>query len=351
LFNLVRITDIWHTRFVKIPLFVPLLLFVAISFGARADQILLNSGDTVKGSILRRDGDQVVVSLDYGVVRYSAQNIKSVNGKAIPAVSTGLAPSAKPNQFPRWKTIVTALSSQTWATDFQQIPATVIDKGVMKNVPYVSFKCGGDYEMNIYGDPDNPAGVEIGVYRSLLTDDQAKKRCVAFIASILGDKLQRDVLLVMDQRKSLFERDGMSLEITPETDEDAYGAWWVSAYKEKALDGARASDKDLTAISVPRVPSAATAVGADPLRWSPSEMGYARGSKPANVNVNLTLTEKIIENSKKSDPSLSTTVPIVTSPPINTQAVDDSGISSGRVYVRGYYRKNGTYVSGYTRSR
>jgi len=201
----------WHTGNMSTPRFVlPLLAFFAMVVGLHADQILLTSGDSLKGSVLRRDGDDVVVGLDYGVVRYKAEAIKSVNGKAIPAVATAAAPTLKPNQFPKWKDIVSALSSKPWATDFRQIPATVIDKGVMKNVPYISFKCGGDYEMNIYGDPDNPASVEIGIYRSLLTNDEAKKNCIEFIASILGDKLERDVLKVMDRRKSLFEHDGMS---------------------------------------------------------------------------------------------------------------------------------------------
>lgn len=63
-----------------------------------------------------------------------------------------------------------------------QIPATVIDKGVLRNVPYKSYRAG-DYEVNVYGDPDQPARVEIGVYRSLLTSQDAKHNCVDFLTS------------------------------------------------------------------------------------------------------------------------------------------------------------------------
>ncbi len=320
----------------------PLIAFLAMIGLLRADQILLTSGEAIKGSVLRRDGDDVVVGLDYGVVRYNAQSIKSVNGKPIPTTGMMAAvPSLKPNQFPKWREIVSALLSKSWASDFRQIPATVIDKGVMKNVPYISFKCGGDYEMNIYDDPDNPASVEIGLYRSLLTSEEAKKNCIEFIASILGDKLQRDVLKVMDRRKSLFEHDGMSMEITPETDEDAYGGWWVSAYKEKALDAARAPDSIVASISVPTKAGVATNVEADPLAWSSSDMRYARKSTPVSGVPSATVS--ISASTQTSTPEVASST--------NSSPSDYSGYGGDRVYVRGYYRKNGTYVHSYTRGK
>jgi hypothetical protein len=68
--------------------------------------------------------------------------------------------------FPKSSEITAILGKQPWITSLRQIPATVVDKGVMRNVPYLSFQ-SGDYELNVYGDPDNPAGVEIGIHRRL----------------------------------------------------------------------------------------------------------------------------------------------------------------------------------------
>jgi hypothetical protein len=223
---------------------------------------------------------------------------------------------------------VKTLTAQPWASDFHQIPATVIDAGVKKNVPYQSFRCGSDYEVNVYGDPDSPAAIEIGVYRDLLKDAKAKENCVAFIASVLGEPTDAAILRLLDRRKDLVVRNGLSIEITPETAEDAYGGWWVSVYDEAALDKVRATQKELEQITVERAaarqavasqrtappqPSLASARSDDDelLGWSPSDMRYARAPK----------------------------------------APSSGGGGGGRVYVRSYYRKDGTYVHAHTRRR
>src|SRR5207249_3122550 len=76
----------------------------------------------------------------------------------------------------------------------EQIPATVIDKGILKNVPYLSHR-SGDYEFNVYGDPEAPSGIEIGIYNQLLADPSAKERCVNLMVALLdkerGSKLAR----------------------------------------------------------------------------------------------------------------------------------------------------------------
>ena len=79
--------------------------------------------------------------------------------------------------------MLVTLAIQPWATDFRQIPATVIDNGVLRNVPYKSYNAAKDYEVNLYGDPQSPAGLEIGVRGDLLNDDNAKKSCIGFICA------------------------------------------------------------------------------------------------------------------------------------------------------------------------
>jgi len=202
-------------------------------------------------------------------------------------------------------------SKQVWATSIQQIPATVIDRGILKNVPYQSFKCG-DYELNIYGDPDRPACLEIGVRNELLKNTEAKNNCVEFIKAMLDRSDDRAILLSLKRDKDLKKQAGMTFEITPETDEDAYGGWWVSVYDEALLDASRASEKELNLITQskeqikqPVQPSKRQ----DPPGWSADDLKNAR---PA--------------------------------PSAGSQA------SGGQVYVKGYTKKDGTYVQSHTRS-
>jgi hypothetical protein len=193
-------------------------------------------------------------------------------------LSTEVCPAEEDSRlgFPKSSEITALLGKQPWISGLRQIPATVIDKGIMRNVPYISFQTG-DYELNIYGDPGNPAGVEIGMYRSLLNDDAAKKDCIEFISKLLPEKTYRAALENLDHKKDLATSGAMTVEITPPTDEDAYGGWWVSAYYVTALDYFRASPAEIANITVPKSisPSSPQAVASG---WSPSDMKLARPS-------------------------------------------------------------------------
>ena len=131
-----------------------------------------------------------------------------------------------------------------------QIPATVIDTGVFKNVPYVSLRCGDDYEVNIYGDLDDPAAIEAGVYRKLLGDKDAKQNCLNFIMGLLKQSADKEVVRSLNLDKDIKERSGVSFEITPPDGEDAYLGWWISVYSEEKLNRSRASDEEMSSLTV-----------------------------------------------------------------------------------------------------
>jgi len=318
------------------------------------------------------------------------------------AISRGICVAEEDSRlgFPKCSEISLRLGKQSWAKDLRQIPATVIDKGVMRNVPYISFQ-SGDCELNVYGDPDNPAGVEIGLYRSLLADDAAKKRCLDFMSEMLPSQTYRALLQKLDPKKDAVTSSGLTIEITPPTDDDAYGGWWVSAYYVTALDYFRASPAEIANITVPKNMTT-TNSQAELSGWSASDMKLARPSTNLlEINVaSISIGGNKYERARivKRNPAEATiyhstgvaTYPLAQFSPdiqrtlgydptaadayIRTQAesqkaatqekteaqtqqpaqatVDDAqSYDSDRVYVRGYYRKNGTYVHSYTRRR
>src|SRR5947209_8407943 len=65
------------------------------------------------------------------------------------------------SRLPSLQTVVGAAHSQPWGEQLNQIPATVIDVGELRGVPYFSFGAP-DVELNVYGDPERPAALEIG---------------------------------------------------------------------------------------------------------------------------------------------------------------------------------------------
>jgi hypothetical protein len=224
------------------------------------------------GTAVRTNGDDVLLVMDYGAYNFSRASITKIQTEQIE-----VAELHNTNRLAIFKTVLLILARQPWASDLRPIPATVIDKGMLRNVPYQSFRCKDDYEVNIYGDLAHPAGIEAGVYRKLVGDDSAKSNCVNFLAGVLGNSTDRDIVNRLDRGRDLKNRDGITFEITPPSAEDAYMGWWVSVYSERELNLARASDEELKNISVPKAEVAKrTSRSEDASTWSAQDLKYAR---------------------------------------------------------------------------
>lgn len=185
-----------------------------------------------------------------------------------------------------------AAALKPWARDLKQIPSTVIDKGVLRHVPYTSYRAG-DFEVNVYGDPAAPAGFEIGLYGTLRDSGDAKKACFEFVAGLLDDAADRALLGSLRKDVDKQVRAGITFEITPPTAEDAYGGWWISIYSESTLDRSRATPKELERITTTRkdVKTADAKKDAAPLpvepvtqgRWGTDDLASARARKDVAV--------------------------------------------------------------------
>jgi hypothetical protein len=272
-----------------------------------SEEVRRNPKEAARLRDLAADRYQEIVKSFPGT-QAAADAQKLLDGKAVPdrpLPSVPRQPGPVPaERFPAERLSNLAYSVdlafiEDWGSEVKQIPATVVDKGVLMAVPYQSFRAG-NYEFNVYGDPEHPACLEIGVYKDLLGSLSAKQRCVAFMASLLPDPGDRCLLRSLNLNQDLRERGGLTFEVTPETAEDAYGGWWVSVYDTAALGKSRSSPQEREAITVQRdAPETSQAGG--PAQWSPQELALARpGGKT--------------------------------------------------VYVRGYTRKDGTYVQAHTRA-
>lgn len=219
------------------------LLALGILFG---DIILLKNGGKLEGVITHDKGDEVIVRLKYATVELDRSEIQEIIKKEGAA---GAAAAAA--RLPRWDKCVEAGAKQTWEGKWQQIPALVVEEGPLKNVPYMSFR-SGNFEFNLYGDPDAPAGVELGVYKDLLKNDAAKQKCIDTIAQMLGNPKDAEILKAIGLKETKKEREGMVFEITPDTAPDAYGGWWISVYDTALIDKARATQEELDRITATR---------------------------------------------------------------------------------------------------
>ena len=333
-----------HTESIPSSIIIGLILIVASATSALAvDTVVLASGTSLAGTVVRTNGDDILLVTDCAAFNFWRGSIKEI--KTGQAEMVGLTST---NRLSPFKVALTTLAQQSWSDGLRPVPATVIDKGILKNVPYVSFQCSDNYEVNIYGEPEHPAGIEIGVYRKLLDDASAKSNCLNFAAALLGAAEDRKVLLGLNVQQDLKVRDGLTFEITPPSAEDAYLGWWVSVYSEQALNAVRASDEDMSRITVAKSAVAkqqqkqSQAEAEDPTSWSAQDLEYARPA-PAIA---------------AAAPATPTVAPVAPYQPSSTPkygsasasyGTESSSGSGGSVYVHGYYRKNGTYVNSYAR--
>lgn len=254
----------------------------------------LKNGEKIEGTLLQSEEGQSLVQIKYGAVTVTTGDVASsqVLGEdaALPAGTGRLATLARALRL---------MAEQPWGSPLLQVPATLVTAGTLRNVPYASLRAG-NFEINVYGDPDAPAGLEVGVYGSVHSA-VSRRICLAALKRVLSDPADQAFLDTLPLDGAKKPRAGLTFEVTPPTASDAFGGWWISVYDEKALGEQRASDRELAAITIPRN-QIKTAPTPSVTSWKPHELRLSR--------------------------------------PEETQPGD-----GGRVYLRGIYRKNGAYVA------
>src|SRR5208282_164112 len=149
-----------------------------------ADVLILNTGNVVAGTILQQDEEGVLLQMKVGTYRYPLSLIRDVRREAATAPHV----SNNGRRIPDWAQILSLLANNKWSRGLKQVPAAVLTEGLWKNVPYISFRCrSGGYEINVFGDLNEPAAVQIGAMTYLKEDAAARTNCVNFICSVLSD--------------------------------------------------------------------------------------------------------------------------------------------------------------------
>jgi hypothetical protein len=100
----------------------------------------------------------------------------------------GSPPRAYLSRLPAAPTALEHLRSLSLGKGLEQIPATVVDRGPLRHVPYLSYRAG-HVEFNAYGDPDAPACLEIGLFGA--PDPGVRAQCRDALASLLPEAADR----------------------------------------------------------------------------------------------------------------------------------------------------------------
>jgi hypothetical protein len=321
-----------------------------------ADVVILEKGGVLTGKVLKQDDDGVLIQMESGTHRYPRSWIKEV--KKEPAAAPHVSNNGQ--RIPDWAQIVTLLANTQWSDGLKQIPATMIETGIWKNVPYISFQCQfGGYELNIFGDLGKPAAVQIGAMSFLKDSDEARSNCVSLICSVLANADDRKMVRALSWQQKVVQRNkGMTFETVTPSEWGAYGGWWVSVYSEDALAAARASDEELLTFTQPDVsapqPSVANAQPAAVTAGAVDQSGAAPPPPAATTTQPPpTTTTAYATYSTWSDEELATARRATPGPPGTpaTRGPVPAVASPAKVYPRTYSREGGTYRQPATRRR
>lgn len=158
---------------------------------------------------------------------------------------------SRKGSLPPWRVIANDLRTHDEVRSLVEIPATTITSGVFKNVPYISFRANDDIELDIYGDPNDPAGIEIGIFGGRRSNTKLQRALRGYLAGFLTTREEIAALYGIDLREGKASAGDIVFEATPPTAEDAFGAWWISLYNLKKLDSIRLSDTAYAKLTKP----------------------------------------------------------------------------------------------------
>ncbi len=213
------------------------------------DTIFMNDGRVLHGLILRNDAQKVTLQQKMGEVEILKSGIRRIDDE--PDLGVYFADIVDPGTLPPWRMIVQDLRTDDSIKSFRQIPATTIDNGYLKDIPYLSFRINERTEMNVYGDPNHPVCIEFGIYERGEKITQFKKIIRAYLAGILTNRKEVGALYSLDEKGGLIRVKNFIFKVTPPDAPDAYGGWWLAIYDPSRLEKARIPDAVYRKVTLP----------------------------------------------------------------------------------------------------
>jgi hypothetical protein len=213
------------------------------------DTLVLKDGRVVHGLIIKNSSDSVLLQSKMEEKSYPKNEIVRIRDE--PDTAMMFTESNQAGDLPPWRIIANDLRTHDSIRSLEEIPATMIDQGEFRNVPYRSFRVNRDIELNIYGDPEDPAGIELGIYGSRSGNDKLRRSLRSYLAGYLATRREIAALYSLSLDGGLRQAGELVVEVTPRTAPDAYGAWWISLYNKRLLADTRLSDTDYAKLTRP----------------------------------------------------------------------------------------------------
>ena len=227
----------------------PIVVCAATKPDEAPDQVRMNDGTELRGLIVRNTEDMVVIETKSGEARLPKEYIRRIddapNGEEI------FADIVDKDELPSWRSIVHDMRTYDGVRSFEQIPPTAIDNGLLRNIPYLSFKVNNHAELNVYGKPDNPVALEFGVYGRMRATEKERRMFREYIAGHLETKEQIAALYSLSSAKRDAQAGKLRFRLILPDDPDGYGGTWMVIYRPDQIAGARLGDRGYAMMTRP----------------------------------------------------------------------------------------------------
>ena len=213
------------------------------------DGVVLNDGTQLQGLIIQNTSDLVVLETKNGEARIPKESIRRINDA--PNEELIFSDLVGQGNLPSWRSVVHDLRTHDSIKSFQQIPPTTIENGLLRHIPYHSFRVNDYSELNIYGDIDDPVAIEFGIYGSHRVNNRTRRVFREFIAGHLHSQGQIAALYSLGPEKDEARSGDLAFRLIRPGDPDAYGGTWIVVYRPEAMEKARLSTSRYLALTQP----------------------------------------------------------------------------------------------------
>jgi hypothetical protein len=234
---------------VLLPAIVSAQRYKPLSSHTMPDTLVMVDGRQIRGLILKNTADSVLLQTEKTEMLVPKSDIRRISDEMEGEVV--FADVAKPGRLPSWRAMVFDLRNHDSIYALEQIPATRIEEGYLKNIPYLSFRVNEQSEFNIYGDPNDPVAIEFGMYGARRKDPKYQRMVREFLAGHLQSREQIAALYSLPLQGGEKKVGQMALKITPPSEADAYGGWWISIYNPSRVASSRVGDAAYAAVTKP----------------------------------------------------------------------------------------------------
>lgn len=238
------------------------------SHAAGPDQVILKNGRELQGLIIRRDAESVTLQREDGSETIDLRLIRRIDDTR--TTSAYFAAASQP--LPPWEAIVNDLRANEEIRRLRLVSSEREIHGNAAGWTYRRFEMNDSMELRVYGNPENPAGIEIGLRGSAASDRRERQKVRSFLAGFLTERRQIAALYLVDMNGGERTAGNLRFRFATQGDDGDRPDWSLQVWNVEARrDGAaprtsppagwdhgfeRDRDGNLRSVSDPRLATA-----------------------------------------------------------------------------------------------